>query len=126
MFAVGAVGAYVVHRVYGISGTSGCIGYVMCCDRRRRIWHVGFMARRARYVAMSSPTAVYSRVVRSSLVVMNVVWFCTARVYIAAVGVFQCRRVTIVTVFQCWILYIVMTQAPRCVVWFFCLFMCCC
>ena len=52
-------------------------------DRRRRggcVWHVGFMAR---YVAMSSPTAVYSRVVRSSLVVMDVVWFCTARVYIA-------------------------------------------
>ena len=38
----------------------------------------------ARYVAMSSPTAVYSRVVRSSLVVMNVVWFCTARVYTVA------------------------------------------
>lgn len=63
-------------------------------DRRRRggcVWHVGFMAR---YIAMSSPTAVYSRVVRSSLVVMDVVWFCTARVYIVAVGVFQCRRVT--------------------------------
>lgn len=66
----------------------------------------------ARCVAMSSPTAVYSRVVRSSLVVMNVVWFCTARVYIAC--------------YQCWILYIVMMQAPRCVGEFFCLFMCCC
>ena len=52
-------------------------------NRRRRggcVWHVGFMVR---YVAMSSPTAVYSRVVCSSLVVMDVVWFCTARVYIA-------------------------------------------
>lgn len=34
-------------------------------------------------VVLCSPTAVYSRVVRGSLVVMNVVWFCTARVYIA-------------------------------------------
>ena len=30
---------------------------------------------------------MYSRVVRSSLVVMDVVWFCTARVYTIAVGV---------------------------------------
>lgn len=82
-----------------IVGTSGCIIGAYGVYDTSGLWHVviavGVMC--ASYAhrvngtsgTSSSPTAVYSRVVRISLVVMDVVWFCTARVYIV-VDMFRC------------------------------------
>ena len=72
-------------------GVSGCVvdAWGVFMARRRCVALVMFavggmcvLGLRVGMCCFGSPTAVYSRVVRISLVVMDVVWFCTARVCI--------------------------------------------